>query len=99
MLYSSFAGVETTARPVGGWLVPIYFEHDDQSQTCYEGADRISIADNSVTLIFNKNGRDSLALPRTVEFVTAKPGRDFKKAKSLFTEMKKRQGGEVIHVA
>ncbi len=93
------AGEEATAKPVGRGPVPIYFEHDDQSQSCYEGADQISISNGSVTLILNKNGRDSLELPKTVEFVTAKPGRDYRKAKTMFTEMKKRHGGEVIHVA
>jgi hypothetical protein len=92
-------GEEVTAQPVGRWLVPIYFEHDDQSQSCYEAADRIAITDNSVTLSLNKNGRDSLELPKTVEFVALKPGRDYKKAKTIFAEMRKRHGGKVIHVA
>lgn len=93
------AGEETTAKPVGRSLVPVYFEHDDQSQSCYEGADRISITASSVTLTLNKNGRHSLELPRTVEFATAKPGRDYRKAKTMFAEMRKRHGGDVIHVA
>ena len=50
-------------------------------------------------LTLNKNGQVSLELPKTVEFVAEKPGRDFKRAKTMFTKMKKRQSGEVIHVA
>lgn len=92
------AGEETTAKPVGRSLVPVYFEHDDQSQSCYEGADKISIKASSVTLTLNENGRHSLELPKTVEFAIAKPGRDFKKAKTMFTEMRKRHGGDVIHI-
>jgi hypothetical protein len=91
-------GEEMTSRPVGRSLVPIYFEHDDQSLSCYAGADKILLTDSSVTVSLTKNGRDSLELPRTVEFVAAKPGRDFKKAKTMFTKMKTRHGGEVIHV-
>jgi len=92
-------GEKVTAKPVGRSLVPIYFEHDDQSQSCYEAAGRISITNSSVTLTLNKNGRDSLELPGTVEFVAAKPGRDYEKAKTMFTKMRKRYGGEVIHVS
>lgn len=89
-------GEEAIAQPTGRSLVPIYFEHDDQSQSCYEGADRILVTDISLTLILNKNGRDSLELPKTVEFVAAKQGRDYRKAKAIFAEMKKRHGGKVI---
>jgi hypothetical protein len=46
----------------------------------------------------SKNGQISLELPKTVEFVAEKPGRDFKKARTMFTEMKKRHAGEIIHV-
>ena len=91
-------GEEARAQPVGRSLVPIYFERDDQSLSCYEGADKISVTDSSVTLTLTKNGRDSLELPKTVELVTLKPGRDFTKARTMFTEMKRRHGGEVIHV-
>jgi len=93
------AGDETSVQPVGRTLVPIYFERDDQSLSCYEGAAKIQVADCSVTLTLNKNGQVSLELPKTVEFVAEKPGRDFKRAKTMFTKMKKRQSGEVIHVA
>lgn len=93
------AGEEVTAKPVGRSLVPIYFEHDDQSQSCYQGADRISITDTSVTLTLNKNGRDSLELPRAIQLVASNPGKDYKKAKTMFSEIKKRHGGWVIHVA
>jgi len=92
-------GEEASAKPTGRSLVPIYFEQDDQSLSCYEAADKISVTDNSVTLTLNKNGRVSLALPKTVHFVAEKAGRDFKKAKKMFAEMLKRHGGEVIHVA
>jgi hypothetical protein len=91
-------GEEASAQPVDRSLVPIYFERDDQSLSCYEGADKISVTDSSVTLTFTKNGRNSLELPKTVELVAAKPGRDFRKARTMFTEMRKRHGGEVIHV-
>src|SRR6266550_1376827 len=57
-------GEETSAQPVGRSLVPIYFERDDQSLSCYEGADRISVTDRSVVLTLSKNGRDSLELPK-----------------------------------
>lgn len=93
------AGEETTAKPVGRSLVPVYFEHDDQSQSCYDGAVKISIKANSVTLTLNENGRHSLEFPKTVEFALAKPGKDFQKAKTMFTEMRKRHGGDVIHIA
>jgi len=91
-------GEEASAQPVGRSLVPIYFERDDQSLSCYGGADKISVTGCSVTLNLTENGRDSLELPKTVEFVSPKPRRDFKKARAVFTEMKKRHGGEVIHV-
>jgi hypothetical protein len=91
-------GEETSVQPTGRTLVPIYFERDDQSLSCYEGADKILVRDKSVVLTLNKNGRNSLELPKMIEFVAVKPGRDFLKARKMFTEMKKRQGGEVIHV-
>ena len=90
-------GEERSALPVGRSLVPIYFERDDQVLNCYEGADKISVTDRSVTLTLNKNGRNSLELPNIVEFTVAKPSRDFKQAKTMLAEMKNRQGGEVIH--
>src|SRR5882672_8037581 len=62
-------GEETSAKPVGRSLVPVYFERDDQMLSCYEGADRILVGGSSLTLTLNKNGRDSLELPTTVEFV------------------------------
>jgi hypothetical protein len=92
-------GEEADAQPVGRTLVPIYFERDDQSLSCYAGADKILVTDGSVAVTLNKNGRDSLELPKTVEFALEKPGRDFEKAKTMFSEMKKRHSGEVIHVA
>ena len=92
-------GEETSAQQVGRSLVPIYFERDDQSLSCYEAADKISVTQRSVALDLNKNGRTSLELPKTVEFVSEKPGRDFEKARMVFIEMQKRHSGEVIHVA
>jgi hypothetical protein len=92
-------GEETDANPVGRSLAPIYFERDDQSLSCYAAADRISVSNNSVMLTLNKNGRVSLELPKTVKFRAEKVGSDFKKARKMFVKMKKRQGGEVIHVA
>jgi hypothetical protein len=92
-------GEEKSAQPVGRTLVPIYFERDDQSLSCYEAADKISVTERSVALTLNKNGRVSLELPKTVELVSEKPGRDFKKARMMFLEMQKRHSGEVIHVA
>lgn len=93
------AGEEATAKPVGRSLIPIYFEHDDQCQSCYEAADKIAISGSSIELTLNENGRHSLELPKTVEFATAKPGRDFRKARNMFIEMSKRQGGDVILLA
>jgi hypothetical protein len=66
--------------------------------SCYEAADKISVTESSVALTLNKNGQVSLELPKLVEFVSEKPGRDFQKAKTMFTEMKKRHSGGVIHV-
>jgi hypothetical protein len=80
-------------------LASIYFEHDDQSQSCYEGADKIVVTDTLISLTLNRNGRNSLGLPKTVEFCAEKPDRDFRKAMKIFTEMRKRQGGDVIHIA
>jgi hypothetical protein len=91
-------GEETSIQPVGRTLVPIYFERDDQSLSCYEAADKISVRARAIELTLNRNGRVSLELPTTVTFVVDKPGGDFKKAKTMFGRMKKRQGGEVIHV-
>jgi hypothetical protein len=92
-------GEEKSAQPVGRTLVPIYFERDDQSLSCYEAADNILVTEKSVVLTLNKNGRVSLELPKTVELVSEKAGRDFKKARTMFMEMQKRHSGEVIHVA
>ena len=91
-------GEETGVQPVGRKPIPIYFERDDQMLSCYEAADKISVTKNAIALTLNKNGRICLELRREVEFVAEKPGRDFKKARTMFTRMKKRQGGEVIHV-
>jgi hypothetical protein len=91
-------GEETSAQPVGRTLVPIYFERDDQSLSCYEAADKISVTERSVALTLNKNGRVSLELPKTVEFISEKPRRDFKNARLMFVEMQKRHSGEVIQV-
>lgn len=91
-------GEETSAKPIGRTAVPIYFERDDQSLSCYEAADKILVTDNSVALTLNKNGRVSLELPKAVEFVAEKAGKDFKKAKKMFAAMHKRHGGVVIHV-
>jgi hypothetical protein len=92
-------GEEKGAQPAGRTLVPIYFERDDQSLSCYEAADKVSVSERSVALTLNKNGRVSLELPKAVEFVSEKPGRAFKKAVMMFLEMQKRHSGEVIHVA
>ncbi len=78
--------------------VPIYFERDDQSLSCYEGADKILVSKNSVMLILNKARQDWLELPKTVQFVSAKPGRDFRKAVATFRKMKTLKSGEIIHV-
>jgi hypothetical protein len=86
-------GEETTIEPVNENLVP------DQLFSCYAAADTIRVTVNSVILTLNKNGRDSLHLPKTVEFVAEKPGRDLEKARAVFTRMKKHHGGKVIHVA
>ena len=91
-------GEEASERPNGRSLVPLYFELDDQSLSCYEAADRIVVSDRSITARFSKNGQNSLELPRTVEFATEKPSRDFKKARTMFNKMKKRKGGEVIQI-
>jgi hypothetical protein len=92
-------GEEASAKHMGRSLVPIYFERDDQSLSCYEAADKISVEDGSITLTLNKNGCVSLELPKTVQFVAEKASRDFKKARKMFAEMKKRHGGKVIDVA
>lgn len=92
-------GEEAAAMPVGRALLPIYFERDDQSLSCYEAAEKISVTGNSVTLTLNRNGRVSLELPKIVEFVPGKVGTDFKKARAMFIAMQKRHGGGVIDVA
>ncbi len=79
--------------------VPIYFERDDQLLSCYEGADQILVRKGSVTVVLNKVGQDSLELPKTVQFVSAKPGRDFKKAVATFRKMKTLKSGDIIHVS
>jgi hypothetical protein len=91
-------GEETRVQPVGRTLLPIYFERDDQSLSCYEAADKIKVSARAIELTLNKNGRVSLELPKTVELVAEKPGRDFKKAQTMFSRMKDRHGGEVIHI-
>ncbi len=91
-------GEETSAKPVGRTLVPIYFERDDQSLSCYEAADKIAVTGSSIAVTLNKNGRVSLELPKSVEFVVEKAGRDFKRAKAMFSAMQKRHSGEVIEV-
>jgi hypothetical protein len=91
-------GEEATAKPVGRSLIPIYFERDDQSLSCYEAADKLLVRDGSVTVVLNKNGQASLDLPKTNEFVAEKAGRDFKSAKAIFAAMRKRHSGEVIHL-
>lgn len=91
-------GEETNSQPVGRTLVPIYFERDDQSLSCYEGADKILVKDSSVAVFLNKNGQVSLELPKTIEFVAKKASRDFKKARTMFTDMKQRHSGGIIHV-
>ena len=91
-------GEQADAQPAGRMPVPIYFERDDQSLSCYAGAEKILVTERSVTVTLNKNGKDSLELPKTVEFAAEKPGRDFKKARAIFAEMKKRHSGEIIHV-
>src|SRR5436190_17875851 len=83
------AGEKTGTQPVGRTPVPIYFERDDQSLSCYAAADKISVTGSSVTLTLSKNGRDSLELPSSVEFVADKPSADFEAARTMFTEMKK----------
>ena len=92
-------GEETKAQPVGRTLVPIYFERDDQSLSCYEAADKISVTGNSVTLILNKNGRVSLELPSDVVFLADKPGSDFKNARAMFAAIQKRHGGGVLELS
>jgi hypothetical protein len=91
-------GEETSAQPVGRRLVPIYFERDDQSLSCYEAADKITVGEKSVALALNQNGQVSLELPKVVEFIAEKAGRDFKSARAMFIEMHERHSGEVIHV-
>lgn len=91
-------GEETGQQPLGRKPFPMYFEHDDQSLSCYEGADKITVTDNSVTLTLNQNGRACLELPKTIELASAKAGRNFKKAKDMFVAMQKRHGGKVISV-
>jgi hypothetical protein len=92
------AGEETNAKATGRSPEPIYFERDDQSLSCYEGAERIVVSKRSITLVLNKNGRNSLEMPKDVEFVADKILPNFIKAKSIFAEMKKRKSGEIIEV-
>jgi hypothetical protein len=91
-------GEKTSAHPDGRTLVPIYFERDDQSLSCYEAADKILVADRSIILTLNKNGRVSLELPRVAEFVAEKIGKDFDRAKTMFVAMQKCHGGEVVNM-
>src|SRR5215469_7216083 len=77
-------GEESDKRPVGRTPVPIYFEKDDQSLSCYEGADNITVTARAIALTLNKNGQVCLELPKTVEFVAAKAGKDFKEARAMF---------------
>jgi hypothetical protein len=91
-------GEETNAQPVGRTLVPIYLERDDQSLSCYQGADKVLVEAASVTVTLNKVGQDALELPKTLQFVAEKAGRDFKKARGIFKEMKTRKSGEIIRV-
>src|SRR5436189_3570649 len=60
-----------------GYL-PIYLERYDQSLSCYQGADEISVADGSVTVTLSKKGQDALGLPQTLHFVSDKIGDDFR---------------------
>ena len=91
------AGEEKSSQPVGRSLVPIYFERDDQSLSCYEAVEKILVGNNFVTLTLNKNGRVSLELPKAVEIIGEKTVRGFKKARTIFSAMQKRHCGEVIH--
>src|SRR5215472_4223551 len=91
-------GEESDKKPIGRTLVPIYFEKGDQSLSCYEAADKITVTDSAIALALNKNGRVCLELPRTVEFAAAKAGKDFKQARAMFVAMQKRHGGGVIQV-
>ena len=91
-------GERTDVPPTRGSPFPIYFERDDQSLSCYEGVDRIFVGKNSIRLTLNKNGRNSLELPKMVEFHTEKPGRPYAKAKLVFREIKSRKSGEVITI-
>lgn len=89
-------GEETSIRPVGRTLIPLYFERDDQSLSCYGGAEEILVADSSIVLTLNKNGRDSLELLKIVELILKKPGKNFEKARLAFVEMSQRHGGDCI---
>lgn len=78
--------------------VPIYFERDDQSLSCYEGAEKISVSDRKIVMVLNKNGMVSLEMPKINEFVAEKADANFAKARKIFAEMQKRKSGEVIQL-
>jgi hypothetical protein len=80
-----------------GYL-PIYLERYDQSLSCYQGADKISVQDGSVTVTLNKKGQDALGLPKTLHFVSDKIGDDFRQAREIFTKMMQYESGKIIHV-
>ena len=79
-------------------LLPIYLELDDQSLSCYQGADKILVEDRSVTVTLNKVGREALEMPKTLQFVSEKSSRDFKSARTVFTKMKQFKSGDIIQI-
>lgn len=91
-------GEETHPQRIAMGLLPIYLERDDQSLSCYQGADKIVVEDGSVTVSLNKIGQDALELPKTLQFVSDEHPRDFKNARVIFTKMKAFKSGEIIHV-
>ncbi len=80
-----------------GWL-PIYLERYDQALSCYQGADKIVVKDDSINITLNNTGRSALHLPKTLEFVSAKPDDDFKQARDIFAKMKTYESGKIIQL-
>lgn len=80
-----------------GYL-PIYLERYDQSLSCYQGAEQISVGDASLTVILTKKAQDALRLTQQLNFVANKPEDDFRAAKEILTKMQKYESGKIIHV-
>ena len=78
---------------------PIYLERYDQKLSCYQGADEILVADESVTVTLNKIGQVALDLPQTLHFIFGTNDANFQKAKAIFVKMTTFASGRIIRVA